>query len=90
MERCRITSIMHLNGDFRTDGRYPQRINSVVDIVSADVGSPMLLSYITDNEGNEKEGYLRTSIVAGKRFLENCSLFIVTTQNSIYYMKRET
>ena len=87
--KCKIAKITHLNGKVRDDGRYPQRIDSIVNIISADIGSPMLLEYIKDYEGNSKEGFLQTSSISEKEFVEDVNLFIITTQNSIYYLVKE-
>jgi hypothetical protein len=46
----------------------------------------MLLSYIKDNEGNDKTGYLRTSLVKDFTWYEE--KIAVQTLNSIYYLYR--
>lgn len=71
----------------RTDGRYPLRIGSTVDFyMKPDIGYPMFLSYITDNQGNAKEGILRTSLV--ENISETNTEIIIKTLNSIYYFER--
>ena len=72
----------------RTDGRYLLRIGSMVEFYLKPVpGMVMILSYISDNEGNPKEGYLRTSTVIDVD--ETKDRVVVTTRNSIYYLEKE-
>ena len=71
----------------RTDGRYPQRIGSTVEFyMRPKVGIPMVLAYVSDNQGNPKEGYLRTSTV--ESIYETETEIAVTTLNSIYCFKK--
>lgn len=72
----------------RTDGRYPIRIGSEVEFAFYEptVGDVMYLEYIKDNEGNPKEGMLRTSNV--RSIEETESEIIVETKNSIYYFEK--
>lgn len=73
----------------RTDGRYPLRIGSTVDFYlnsKPNIGSEMYLSYICDNQGNKKEGVLRTSLVTN--ITETYTDIIVETLNSIYYLEK--
>lgn len=71
----------------RTDGRYPLRIGSTVEFyIKPMPGVPMLLSYISDNQGNPKEGFLRTSTVID--IDETKCEVIITTKNSIYYLEK--
>lgn len=71
----------------RTDGRYPQRIGSNVEFyVQPSIGNVMVLSYITDNQGNEKEGILRTSLI--DNIVENETEVIIATVNSVYYFEK--
>lgn len=71
----------------RTDGRYPLRIGSTVEFYMKPVaGIGMILTYVTDNEGNPKEGYLRTSTVIDIDEDKYC--IIITTKNSIYYFEK--
>ena len=73
----------------RTDGRYPLRIGSTVDFylnIKPVMGDVMCLSYILDNQGNEKEGILRTSLVMNVTETER--EIIVETVNSIYYLEK--
>lgn len=75
----------------RTDGRYPNRIGSKVNIVNLTIegamepGNILMLDYIEDNQGNPKDGVLRTSrildIIAYGRIIE------VVTRNSIYVLE---
>ena len=71
----------------RVDGRYPQRIGSNVEFYAQpSIGNVMVLSYITDNQGNEKEGILRTSLI--DNIVENETEIIITTVNSVYYFEK--
>ena len=71
----------------RTDGRYPLRIGSTVNFYMKPVpGVPMVLDYVSDNQGNPKSGYLRTSRVVD--VTESTHEVVVTTVNSIYYFER--
>lgn len=73
----------------RTDGKYPQRIGSNVEFyVQPSIDNVMVLSYITDNQGNKKDGILRTSLV--KNIVENETEVIITTINSVYYFEKQT
>ena len=71
----------------RTDGRYPLRIGSTVEFYMKPTdGLPMVLAYVTDNQGNSKEGYLRTSSVVN--IDETKEYIVVTTKNSIYHLEK--
>lgn len=72
----------------RTDGRYPIRIGSEVNFAFYEptIGNVMCLEYIKDNEGNPKEGMIRTSIIHDIKETEN--EIIVKTKNSIYYFEK--
>lgn len=75
----------------RTDGRYPNRIGSKVDIVNLTIegamepGNMLVLDYVEDNQGNSKDGTLRSSrildIISYGRIIE------VVTHNSIYVLE---
>lgn len=71
----------------RTDGRYPQRIGSNVEFyVQPSIGNVMILLYVADNQGNKKEGILRTSLIDS--IIENKTEIIITTINSVYYFEK--
>lgn len=71
----------------RTDGRYPLRIGSTVEFYMIPVpGISMVLLYVSDNQGNPKEGYLRTSTVIDVD--QTDTEIIVTTRNSIYVFEK--
>lgn len=75
----------------RTDGRYPNRIGSKVNIVNLTIkgamepGNMLVLDYIEDNQGNPKDGTLRSSrildIISYGRIIE------IVTHNSIYVLE---
>lgn len=81
----RIERITDRDGNDRIDGRYPRRIGCVVEEYQIALSHPMLLDYIRDNEGNEKMGCLRTSVVEG--YSKSFNDLKVYTSNSIYYLK---
>jgi hypothetical protein len=85
----KIVDIVHADtGKTRTDGRYPLRIGSTVEFyIQPTVGNVMLLSYITDNQGNPKDGILRTSIV--QNIIETETVIAVYTLNSVYYFEKD-
>lgn len=85
----KIKNITHAEtNETRTDGRYPIRIGSEVNFAFYEptVGDVMYLEYVKDNEGNPKEGVIRTSIVYDVKRIEN--EIIVKTKNSIYYFEK--
>ena len=70
----------------RTDGRYPLRIGStIVFYIRPCAGVVALLNYITDNEGNKKNGVIRTSTVTD--IFEENNQMIIETLNSIYILE---
>ena len=84
----RISNIQSTKtNETRTDDRYPLRIGSKVEFYMKPApGYPMVLTYICDNQGNPKSGYLRTSTVVEIR--ETIDEVVVTTINSIYYLEK--
>ena len=71
----------------RTDGKYPSRIGCTVEpMFEPTVDEVMFLEYILDNQGNEKGGCLRTSMV--EDIAETDTEIVVTTRNSIYYLEK--
>lgn len=89
MRKYKITDIKSVQtGETRTDGRYPIRIGSIVSIYFLVKNYALLLIYHKDNQGNPKEGMLKTSAVQN---IEKCdSKTIVRTLNSIYYLEEES
>ena len=83
----KIKSITGKDGNERTDGRYPLRKGCIGKMYYLDFGIPILFEYIKDNQGNEKSGYLRSSIVEDYKLLEDENELIVYTMNSIYYFE---
>lgn len=76
-----------ITNETRADGRYPLRIGSEVELVaSLKIGCPMFLGYITDKNGNPKEGTLRTSLV--KNIKKTNTEMFVYTMNSIYIFEK--
>ena len=89
----KIMEIQDTKGNTRTDGRYPLRIGSIIEFVYPFIpmkGIVALFSYIKDNEGNEKQGTLRTSTIQKiYNDEEDSSILIIETLNSIYILKQE-
>ena len=91
----RIKSILHSGrrgerNTPRTDGRYPLRINRIVEFTDKDivVGIPFLLRYIKDENGNDYTGFcLTTSKVIDWDYVYDNSIRI-ETYNSIYEFER--
>ena len=83
----RITSITK-DGVQRTDGRYPSRVGSVVEILSLDIGKPMELQYVLDANGNEKTSYLYTGKIVKIESEIGLNKIVVTTSNSVYTLER--
>ena len=74
-------------GKTRTDGRYPLRIGSEVEFyIEPTIGNVAYLKYVTDNQGNPKEGFLQTSIVTDIVYYNKAT--ILTTLNSVYELER--
>ena len=82
----RIKSITGKDGNERTDGRYPLRKDCIGKMYFLELGNVMIFEYIKDNQGNEKSGYLRSSIVEDYQLFENG--IIVYTVNSVYYFEK--
>ena len=83
----RITDITK-DGKTRTDGRYPLRIGSLVEIVDMCVGWRLNLAYVKDAEGNEKSGFLSTSQVVKIDNTPTSDVITVTTLNSVYTLTK--
>lgn len=81
----RIKSITNKDGSERTDGRYPLRKGCIGKMYFLELGNVMIFEYTEDNQGNEKSGYLRSSIVEDYQLFENG--IIVYTMNSVYYFE---
>lgn len=83
-----IQGITDLDGHGKTDEASQRRLGSTYYLCCLNKGSSMILQYITDNQGNTKEGYTQSSTVTEYEFVEDDQLYIVTTLNSIYYIKK--
>lgn len=93
MARWQIEDIAHsgqkgVRGSSRTDGRYPQRINRVVelDLQDINIGFPLILNYVLDENGNDySRYYLQTSNVIGVYIRDDyCE---IETNNSIFGLR---
>ena len=87
----RIEKITDRNGEDRTDGRYPYRIGRVgyfyneLLVPSCRLG----IMYIHDTDGSSMDGLvLLTSPVQKIQYEDHSGTYIVTTKNSVYYLKR--
>ena len=84
----KISSITHKDtGRIREDGRYPNRIGCIFNFyLPLKIGSCALLEYIKDNQGNDKSGILRTSIV--EKIFEDEKEIVFSTTNSTYTIEK--
>lgn len=97
METYKIKRISHsgkkgARGTKRTDGRYPLRIGRTVkiDLQNLVEGTPLILSYVKDEKGNDYSGYyLRCSMIQSIHIVSE-NLFTVETNNSIYEFEKES
>ena len=86
MNKFKIIDIRHHNGITRTDGSYPDRIGSTVELLrDIKIGHSAILGYLYDKHGNEKSGALITSSVIRLNYQENEIVF--STINSTYVLK---
>lgn len=84
----RIKSITDKDGSERTDGKYPSRKGCIGEMYFLELSNVMIFEYIKDNQGNEKSGYLRSSIVKDYKLSEDENELIVYTMNSVYYFEK--
>jgi hypothetical protein len=84
-----IEDITFKNGQTRTDGKYPNRIGSIVTLLNHPiVGSPLYFQYIKYNDGQLVEDHItRTSRVDDFDNYSVPGCLIIYTRNSIYYFK---
>lgn len=84
-----IQDIQHIQtGQTRNDGHYPQRIGCKVDLCQPPhPGASAIISYLKDNTGKAKSGYLVTSIV--NEYEETSTQIVLKTLNSIYIFTKE-
>ena len=95
MGHYRIKSILHSGvdgerGTHRTDGRYPLRINRIVEFDEKDIvcGERFCLNYVTDENGNDYRGwYKRTSYVVDWDYVFDNRIRI-ETYRTIYEFER--
>ena len=90
MSLYKLEGITFPDGKSREDGRYPIRLGSTYEILFLEKDKPMLLGYVFDNQGNEKDGVLRTSTVKQYKYVDNDELYVIETLNSIYYLHKIT
>lgn len=70
----------------RTDGRYHLRIGRICELVQVDIGLPLIIRWVKDQNGNDYCGTLRCSKVKGlsQSTTPEESIFTVETINTIY------
>ena len=90
MSLYKLEGITFPDGKSREDGRYPIRLGSTYEILFLEKDKPMLLGYVLDNQGNDKDGVLRTSTVKKYKYVDNDELYVIETLNSIYYLHKIT
>lgn len=66
----------------RTDGRYPLRVSRICELEQVDMGLPLIIRWVKDQNGNDYYSTLRCSRVKGLSQEEN--IFTVETINTIY------
>ena len=75
----------------KTVGRYPLRVGRIVSeetVWFANVGSPLIMKYISDENGKDYQGhYLWCSRLYRKTRVDNFTIEL-ETKNTIYVLKR--
>lgn len=80
----KVKSITDLDGNPRTDGRYPLRIGRVCEFLNAvTVGQCLYIKWILNSDGLPYGGWIRTSLVCDWS-MSASGCVVVTTCNSIY------
>lgn len=89
MAKYLIEDITFKNGKTRTDGRYPNRIGSTVQLIQSPVvGEPLMFRYVKYNNGERVEDHVtRTSRVDDFDQYSQPGYLLIYTRNSIYYFK---
>ena len=89
MTKYLIEDITFKNGETRTDGRYPNRIGSTVQLNQHPiVGEPLMFRYVKYNNGECVEDHLScTSRVDDFDEYSEPGYLFIYTRNSIYYFK---
>jgi len=84
-----IENITYKNGITRTDGRYPNRIDSTVTLEHLPiVGEPLYFRYVKYNNGQLVEDHItRTSCVDDFDEYSTPGYLLIYTRNSVYYFK---
>lgn len=97
MDYYRITAILHsgIDGERntpRTDGRYPLRVNRIVEFDEKEIviGYPFCLNYVTDANGNNYRGYRkRTSYIVDWDYIFENKIRIETYRTIYEFEKIE-
>ena len=96
----KIKSIKHSGtcgerGTERTDGRYPLRIDRIVElnIDDIEIGYPLMIRYVRDSDDTPmKFSFLKTSYVTSVnsvgKISRNSLFVVVETENSIFEFER--
>ena len=69
----------------RSDGRYPLRVGRICEVEHVNIGFPLIIRWIKDQNGNDYSSTLRCSRVKGLSQEEN--IFTIETINTIYRFK---
>ena len=81
----KIEKITTKDGKERTDGRYPLRKGCICSLYALKEGNSMVVTYVKDNQGKDKSGYLKTSLV--QSWDNYGEYLIVNTLNSVYHFR---
>jgi len=84
MKKYKIESICTLGGAPRTDGKHPQRVGSLVTMLEVAISRPLTYAYITDKDGQLKEGSFTGNIIKELRTDEKTGDIEAVTQDCIF------
>lgn len=82
----KIEKITYKDGSEKLDDKSIIRKGSIGCLYDIIIGQSLWFEYLQDNQGNDKTGYLKTSMV--ESFEEDWDLTIVETLNSMYYFRK--
>ena len=88
MDEYRIIRITDLDGNDRTDGRYPLRIGRICKKPKAVNGGHMILEYLRNRDGSDYSNkILYESVVSNVCSYDNGNIVVYTT-DSIYTFEK--
>lgn len=86
MKKYKLISAKDINtNEARTDKASQNRIGCTYNIIAPVKGAHCIMQYLTDSNGDIKEGATVTSSVQNFHHIGNC--FVLTTLNTIYTFK---